>query len=210
MRRQDESVAIVQEEQRVGVRWLGMRWAAGALVAVWLGAGGIAGAHGAAVAEEHWVHIDTASSTLRIKRGEDVVLEMPDIAIGRGGASRERFLGDYRTPLGEFRIAAVKDPAYYRRFFIIDYPNLERAQVALERNEIDEQTFEAIRRASSNGRLPPQNTPLGGNLGIHGLGPADRRVHELFNWTRGCVAVTNEQIDELSRWIRVGTRVVID
>lgn len=159
---------------------------------------------------ETWVHIDTKASILRVKQGEQVVLELQDIAIGRAGASRERTKGDLQTPLGEFRIAAIKDPAQYRRFFIIDYPNMERAQAALERGEIDEQTFESIRRASYNGSLPPQDTPLGGNLGIHGLGRADPQMHQMLNWTQGCVAVTNEEIDVLAEWIRLGTRVVID
>jgi lipoprotein-anchoring transpeptidase ErfK/SrfK len=34
-------------------------------------------------------------------------------------------------------------------------------------------------------------------------------VHELLNWTDGCVAVTNQQIRQLARWVDVGTRVII-
>jgi len=30
-----------------------------------------------------------------------------------------------------------------------------------------------------------------------------------MNWTQGCVALTNQQIDELAKWVEVGTRVVI-
>ncbi len=159
---------------------------------------------------ENWVRVDTQAATLSVMRGEEVIASFPDIAIGRGGASRERQAGDKRTPLGEFRVVKVKEPSQFRRFFIIDYPNEARAGLALRRGEIDEVTYRAIRTAVRAGRLPPQNTPLGGNLGIHGLGGGDPGIHEAFNWTQGCVALTNEQVDRLTQLIRVGTRVVID
>jgi lipoprotein-anchoring transpeptidase ErfK/SrfK len=34
-------------------------------------------------------------------------------------------------------------------------------------------------------------------------------VHNRFNWTNGCIALTNEQIDELAGWAVVGTRISI-
>ncbi|MDZ7840789.1 MAG: L,D-transpeptidase [Gammaproteobacteria bacterium] len=159
---------------------------------------------------ETWVRVDTGASTLTVMRGEQVVASFPGIAVGRGGVSRERRRGDHKTPLGEFRIIKVKEPSQYHRFFIIDYPDEPRARLARDAGEIDEPTFQAIRSAGRAGRLPPQNTPLGGNLGIHGLGRGDPVVHESFHWTQGCVAVTNEQIDRLAELVRVGTRVVID
>lgn len=159
---------------------------------------------------ENWVRVDTQAATLSVMRGDEVIASFPDIAIGRGGASRERQAGDKRTPLGEFRVVKVKEPSQFRRFFIIDYPNEARAGLALRRGEIDEVTYRAIRTAVRAGRLPPQNSPLGGNLGIHGLGGGDPGIHEAFNWTQGCVALTNEQVDRLTQLIRVGTRVVID
>jgi murein L,D-transpeptidase YafK len=161
-------------------------------------------------ASEIWVRVDTGAATLSVMRGEDEVANFADIAIGRGGVSRHRRLGDNTTPLGEFRVAKVKEPSQFHRFFIIDYPNEDRARLALEDGEIDEVTFQAIRNAARNGGLPPQQTPLGGNLGIHGIGRGDPRIHEVFNWTQGCVALTDDQVDELTQWIRVGTRIVID
>lgn len=163
-----------------------------------------------AAGAETWVHVNTGASMLTVLRGDRVVASFPDIAVGRGGVSRERRRGDHKTPLGEFRIVKVKKPSQYHRFFIIDYPDEARARQARDAGEIDEPTFQAIRSAGRAGRLPPQDTPLGGNLGIHGLGNGDPVVHESFNWTQGCVAVTNEQIDRLAELVRVGTRVVID
>lgn len=159
---------------------------------------------------ETWVRVDTGTATLSVLRGKHVIARFGDISIGRGGVSRRRLVGDQSTPLGEFRVAKIRERSQFHRFFIIDYPNEARASLALRRGEIDEPTFKAIRVAVRAGRLPPQGTSLGGNIGIHGLGAADPRLHEAFNWTRGCIALTNEQVDRLTRWIHVGTRVVID
>lgn len=159
---------------------------------------------------ETWLRVDTDAATLSVIRGERVLARFENISIGRGGASRERLSGDQRTPLGEFHIVKFKQRSSFHRFFIIDYPNTARARLALRRGRIDTATFEAIRRAVNAGELPPQNTPLGSNLGIHGLGAGDPDIHAAYNWTEGCIALTNDQIDELAKWIHRGTRVVID
>lgn len=182
------------------------RWLAGLLLL----AGVVLESPLIAAGSDAWVSIDTQRSTLSVMRGDRVVATFPDISIGRGGVSRERRVGDQSTPLGEFQVVKIREASYFHRFFIIDYPNEERATVALRNGEIDESTFRAIRVAVRSGRLPPQGTALGGNLGIHGLGRGDPRLHEAFNWTLGCIALTNEQIDQLTRWVHVGTRVVID
>lgn len=187
---------------RPPVMWLaGLLWLALALVIA-------APAH--SDGPETWVHVNTKTATLSVLRGRQVIARFTDISIGRGGVSRQRLVGDQSTPLGDFRVVRVREKSHFHRFFIIDYPNEARASLALRRGEINESTFKAIRVAVRGGRLPPQGTPLGGNIGIHGLGGADPRFHEAFNWTRGCIALTNEQIDRLTRWIHVGTRVVID
>lgn len=68
---------------------------------------------------------------------------------------------------------------------------------------------DAIRSAHAQGKMPPQNTPLGGHIGLHGIGGGDPAVHERYNWTRGCIAVTDDQLDRLLPLIRVGTKVEI-
>jgi murein L,D-transpeptidase YafK len=191
----------------VSVGWRDIRVAGLALALLLPGAAAASVAPGE---DEVWVHVDTREATLLVYQGREVVKRIPSIAIGRGGASRERYYGDHRTPLGEFRVRKVKNPSRWRRFFHIDYPNEERAWHGMRNGEIDQATYASIVGALRRGDMPPQDTPLGGYLGIHGLGQGDVRVHEAFHWTQGCVAVTNEEIDALTRWIRVGTRVVID
>lgn len=51
---------------------------------------------------------------------------------------------------------------------------------------------------------------IGGQIGIHGLGAGDKEIHKVFNWTHGCIALTNEQIDQLTRWVGKGTVVKVE
>jgi len=161
--------------------------------------------------EETWLSIDTEALTLVVKRGNSVVATFKNIAIGRGGVVSQgmRKNGDDRTPLGTFRIAWINRGSGFYRFFGLNYPTKAHALRAYVEGLIDEPTYNTILTAIRTHRLPPQNTPMGGYVGIHGLGQGDRRIHRLYNWTHGCVALTNTQIDRLSRWIRIGTKVVI-
>jgi L,D-peptidoglycan transpeptidase YkuD (ErfK/YbiS/YcfS/YnhG family) len=74
---------------------------------------------------------------------------------------------------------------------------------------IGQSTYNAIVDAEMAGQIPPQNTDLGGQIGIHGLGSASLSVHEEFDWTHGCIALTNDQIDRLSQYVEKGTLVTV-
>ncbi len=159
--------------------------------------------------DDFWVLVDTSRQRLQVMRGDKPVESFANISIGRGGVTREKFRGDNKTPLGVFHIAWVNEKSKYHLFFGLDYPNLPYVKSGWLRGMLDKPTFRALIRANFDAAVPPQDTPLGGYIGIHGLGQADRRIHGLFNWTRGCIALTNAQIDQLRRWIGVGTTVVI-
>ncbi len=159
--------------------------------------------------ESYWLLIDTSAQSLMVMEGKTVKRRFSNIAVGRNGTSPVHQRGDNTTPLGGFRIAWVNRNSRYKTFFGFDYPNLPLAEKALQQGLIDPLTYDEITTAIRRGQLPPQNTPLGGHLGIHGLGRADPDIHATMNWTQGCVALTNRQIDELAKWVEVGTRVVI-
>jgi murein L,D-transpeptidase YafK len=161
-------------------------------------------------AEHLRVVIDTKSATLLVLRGEQAMARFSGISIGRDGANKRKVKGDDRTPLGTFRIIHMNGDSRFRRFFRFNYPTLEHTVWAREHGIIDEETYRSITSAIAQNRLPPQDTPLGGNLGIHGLGDGDPSVHRAMNWTHGCVALTNEQIDVLAHYLRVGVEVVIE
>jgi murein L,D-transpeptidase YafK len=153
--------------------------------------------------------IDTKALTLQVLQGDRKILTFSDIAIGRYGASLDRRRGDSKTPLGHFIIAWITDNTSFHRFFGFNFPSKEYAERAFKAGHLDKKTRGKIRQALATGRLPPQNTILGGNLGIHGIGKGDINVHKQYNWTNGCVALTNDQIDRLTAWLRVGTPVEI-
>ena len=71
----------------------------------------------AAAAGDTWLLIDTRERTLEVREGEDVVRTYQNIAIGSNGAAHRRFLGDEQTPLGTFRISAIRPETRYHRFF---------------------------------------------------------------------------------------------
>jgi hypothetical protein len=156
-----------------------------------------------------WVMVDTKAATLTIYQGKAVREAFTDISVGRGGVGRKQKRGDMLTPVGDFRIAWINWKSPFHIFFGINYPNIEYAESAIEQRLIDEQTYQDIRRAILARRQPPQNTVLGGNIGIHGIGHGDPGVHESFNWTQGCIALTNRDVERMAHWVDVGTRVVI-
>jgi len=153
--------------------------------------------------------VDTAALTLTVLQGGKAKLSFSDIAIGRFGATANKRRGDNMTPLGEFRIAWIKENSRFHGFLGLDYPDLARAKRAFEARGIDQTTWRKIRDAHARGELPPQSTPLGGQIGIHGIGDGDPSVHARFNWTNGCIALSNEQMDRLLPWAIIGTPVRI-
>lgn len=159
--------------------------------------------------EAPWVLVDSQKQVLSVMQDGRELARFDGIAIGRGGASTLRRKGDGSTPLGSYRVAWVNEDSPFRRFFGFDFPSLSDAKQGRDAGVLTEGEFKRIEKAVRAGEIPPQNTALGGRLGIHGLGGGNPKVHRDFNWTRGCIAVTNRQIDELSQWVAVGTRVVV-
>ena len=158
---------------------------------------------------ETWLLVDTVNLRLMVMRGSEVMHTYEGISIGRDGVTREKFLGDQRTPVGRFRIAWIREESGFHRFLGLNYPDRKRAWRARENMQLEEGDWHAIRRAHESGGIPPQNTPLGGQIGIHGIGEGDPEIHGMFNWTNGCVALTNEQLDDLTKRVHIGTRVDI-
>lgn len=160
-------------------------------------------------ADEVWIDVDTKRQTLMVMEGNRLRIKFRNISIGRFGTSKLRQKNDNKTPLGRFRVGWINDQSRYYRFFGLDFPNRETADRALDAGRITEETWLSIINALNAGESPPQNTPLGGYIGIHGIGSGEPAVHEGFNWTNGCVAVTNDQVDLLSQWIKIGMMVEI-
>ena len=116
--------------------------------------------------------------------------------------------GDWRTPEGSYRIAAPSRPSRFHRFLPIDYPSLEDALAAYRDGRISAEERDAIAHAHLEGRLPPQDTALGGHLGFHGEGSRWQGDLDL-DWTEGCFALTDEAIEAIAARAPPGTLVRI-
>ncbi len=122
-----------------------------------------------------------------ISRGQ--VLKSYRVSLGRRPVGPKLREGDDRTPEGIYRIDYRMHNSAYHLALHISYPN--------ERDR---------KRARRQGVSP------GGNIMIHGIGSARPKVgdlHPLFDWTNGCIAVTDKEIEEIWRLTPVGTIVNI-
>jgi murein L,D-transpeptidase YafK len=157
-----------------------------------------------------WILVDTQALTLTVFSAENHALaRFSNIAIGSGGIAEAHHRGDATTPLGTFHVSRIDRHSRFDTFYGLDYPSAPIARRAHAEGNISQAELDAILQALRHHRTPPQNTSLGGQLGIHGLGHGNPGVQQAVNWTDGCVALTNRQIRLLSRWIQVGSRVVI-
>ena len=111
------------------------------------------------------------------------------IALGGVPVGPKTRQGDHRTPEGSYVLDSRNPSSHYYRAFHISYPNAKDIAAAKK-----------------------LGVSTGGDIMLHGLGKEYGWVgsaHTLHDWTDGCVAVTNEEIDELWKLIRVGTPIEI-
>lgn len=163
----------------------------------------------AQAAEEIWLLVDTQSKVLSVKQGRQTKAEYKNLSIGRRGTTEFKIRGDNKTPLGIYRIGWFNPSSQFHRFYGFNYPSRVDASRGLRSGLIDSETYQRLFEADVLDRIPDQGTRLGGQVGIHGLGSADPEIHKLFDWTKGCIALTNSQINSLGAWIQKGTVVVV-
>lgn len=134
--------------------------------------------------------------------GDDKLIGSFKIALGGvpiGGKDKE---GDKKTPEGKYYICTRNDKSKYRLFLGLNYPNLEDAKRGLQNGLIEEHTFKEINTEIRGGKRPDWNTPLGGAVGIHGGG-------NIGNWTAGCIALSDDDIEIIWKYTKMNTPVEI-
>ncbi len=117
------------------------------------------------------------------------VIRTYKVALGSGGLAAKEREGDGRTPEGHYVIDSRNEHSAYHRALHISYPNDEDR-----------------RRAAKLGVSP------GGSIMIHGLPNGKGWIgaaHRTVDWTLGCVAVTDDEIEEIWKLAPVGTPVEI-
>jgi len=164
-----------------------------------------------AVDSDYALLIFKSEQRLNVVKGERTVKQYR-IAYGKGGKGTKREIGDKKTPVGVYKIVDFKNDSRFHYFMHLDYPNLLDAWYGYKNRIISANEFKRIAHAVKYREKPPQDTRLGGYIGIHGLGNTTEsklRIHDEINWTEGCIALTNEQIDDLKKYVTIGTKVVI-
>jgi hypothetical protein len=131
--------------------------------------------------------------------------EMLTCRIGLGGEPKgaKRRQGDGRTPEGDYRVCTRNARSQFHLFLGLDYPNKRDAERGLDAGTITRAVYNRIMDAHEHRRVPPWNTVLGGAIGIHGSGAS-------WDWTLGCVALDDHDIETLWSFCTVGTAVRIE
>jgi murein L,D-transpeptidase YafK len=124
------------------------------------------------------------------------------IGLGLNPVPDKQREGDRATPEGEFYIFTKNPRSAFHLSLGISYPNIEDAERGMKSGLITRAQRDNIVRAIKRKQGPPQYTALGGLIYIHGNGASS-------DWTWGCVALENEDIEELYQVILVGTPVTI-
>jgi murein L,D-transpeptidase YafK len=124
------------------------------------------------------------------------------VGLGFNPVADKKVEGDGATPEGEFYVFVKNNQSNYYLSLGISYPNVEAAERGLRDNLISREQHDAIVDAIKRKATPPQYTALGGLIYIHGHGASS-------DWTRGCVALENEDMKELYDVVAVGIPVTI-
>lgn len=111
------------------------------------------------------------------------------IALGSNPVGHKEQEGDSRTPEGRYLIDAKNPWSSFHLSLRISYPSRRDRAAARKRG------------VSPGGAIMIHGTPGGlAPLGALGI---------VRDWTAGCIAVTNAEIEEIYRVVRIGTPIVI-
>ena len=150
------------------------------------GGGGVRGGGPAAIADS--VVIEKAAHKL-ILFHLGRAIRTYKVALGRNPVGDKVSAGDHRTPEGLFSIDSRNPQSHYHLSLHISYPDARHRA-----------------KSAALGVSP------GGDIMIHGLPIGRHQVganHRIADWTFGCVALTDEEIEEIWSVVPNGTPVEI-
>ncbi|MBK7142859.1 MAG: L,D-transpeptidase [bacterium] len=132
--------------------------------------------------------VDKARHKLFLIKG-GAVIHTYNCELGYNAGHQKMFSGDGATPEGKYRISAYRPRgSRYYKALNINYPN-----------DTDRKRFSDNK---SKGIIS-QRARIGGLIEIHGHGGQGK------DWTEGCVALTNNEMDHLMKYVANGTPVTI-
>lgn len=132
--------------------------------------------------------VEKSRHLLTVYRQGQVLASFP-VALGREPVGPKTCQGDNRTPEGLYAVLQHQSKSAFHRALRLSYPSAA--------------DYERARR---------QGCKPGGDIVIHGLENGYGWVgtaHRSADWTSGCIAVTNEEMDQLWSWVPDGTIVEI-
>lgn len=132
------------------------------------------------------IRIDKSDHRLELVAG-DQVIKSYRVGIGPGGTGPKRWEWDMVTPVGRYRLTGRHRSAAFHRFLGVSYPNQD--------------DLARYRDLKARGVVPP-GRGVGHSIGIHG-GGSDR------DWTAGCIALEDHEVDEVAALVPNGTAIVI-
>lgn len=136
------------------------------------------------------VVVDKSDRRLRLMKGGQVMREYR-VALGKDPVGPKLREGDQRTPEGDYVLDWRNHRSNYYKALHVSYPNPDDRL-----------------RAEMAGYKP------GGMIMIHGLpnyirSPAVLAEYDRLDWTNGCIAVNNKEMDEIWQAVKDGTRIRI-
>ncbi|RDW11891.1 L,D-transpeptidase family protein [Paracoccus thiocyanatus] len=128
--------------------------------------------------------VKKADRKMYLVSGKEVVKSY-SINLGNQPVGRKQYEGDGRTPEGMYFIDRFNPQSRYHLSVGISYPS-----------------GQDVANAAAMGLRP------GGDIFIHGLGPEGRALNRA-DWTAGCIAVTDQEIEEIFSILRPGVPIFI-
>ena len=147
------------------------------------------------------IEVFKAKRELQLFDGEKLI-KTYRIALGTNPKPPKEREGDRATPEGSYFICRKNPKSQYHLSLGISYPGPHDAERGFKAGLISEQERKAIIEAHQNGSTPPWNTKLGGEIFVHGKGSKT-------DWTLGCIALDDADIEELYRLVPVRTPITI-
>jgi murein L,D-transpeptidase YafK len=135
------------------------------------------------------VIVRKGARTLELYQGERLLRVYP-IALGRDPLGHKQQEGDGRTPEGRYVLDYRNPRSSYHKALHVSYPSAADSAAARSRG------------VSPGGQIMVHGVRNG--LGFVG------RLHRIFDWTDGCIAVTDQEIDEIWRSVADGTPIDIE
>jgi murein L,D-transpeptidase YafK len=134
------------------------------------------------------IHVFKAAHQMALVRNGQVIKRYA-IALGGNPLGHKQREGDRRTPEGNYTISGRNPKSSYHLSLRISYPN-----------------------EADRARAAARNVPPGGDIMIHGLpnglGSLGAK-HREADWTDGCIAVTDAEIEEIWALVPDGTPIRI-